>query len=242
MTKNKTILVTGGEGLLASKLKELSDNNWVFKSKASLNILSAIQIDRAIDKHKPDTIFHAAALTKPMVLHEESPDISIYNNIIGTSLVALACIKYNIKMVYVSTDWVYTGTKGMYSEEDGCAPTTNYGWSKLGGECAVNMVQNFLIFRAAMTPKPFPHESAFNDCIKSSMYIDEAAKIMKEAVDKDLTGVYNLGGEAQTIYDFAKKEMPNIGSSSRSVVSSINIPEDTSMDCTKIYRKISWKK
>jgi dTDP-4-dehydrorhamnose reductase len=75
-----------------------------------------------------------------MVKHIESPDASIKNNIIGTSNVVLACIEYNIKLIYISTDYVYPCTEGNYSEEDPLLPVNEYAWSKLGGECAVKFI------------------------------------------------------------------------------------------------------
>jgi dTDP-4-dehydrorhamnose reductase len=248
LTSPKRILVTGGSGLLALELRKLAtfaiDDFWLFKSKEQLNILNVSQIDEVIKETRPHIIFHAAALTKPMVLHEDSPAISVSNNIIGTSNIAIACINHNIKMVYISTDWVYSGKggMGMYSEEEGCNPTTNYGRSKLGGECAAQMVPSHLVLRTSMTPKPFPHKVAFTDSIKSSMYIKEAAEVMKNAIDRNLEGVYNLGGPAMSIYDFAEQENPDIKGTLRSSIKNISIPENTSMNCAKLERAIQWKK
>ena len=56
-------------------------------------------------------------------------------------------------------------------------PFTKYGWSKLGGECAVQMYDNHLILRMAMNRKPFPHPKALKDMRKSIMYIEDAAKV-----------------------------------------------------------------
>ena len=248
LTDPKRILVTGGNGLLASELSKLEDSTrdttWIFKSRKHLNILDMSQIAKAIDDTRADVIFHAAALTKPMVLHERDPARSILNNIVGTSNIAMACIGHGIKMTYVSTDWVYSGkgNTGMYLEEEGCNPTTNYGRSKLGGECAVQMVPSHLILRTSMTPKPFPHKVAFTDCIKSSMYIEDAAKIMKNAVDNDIEGIYNLGGPAISIYDFAEQENPEIEGTFRSSIKDMSIPENTSMNCTKLERALQWKR
>lgn len=229
---------------MASELSKLEDSTldttWIFKSREHLNILDTSQVAKVIDDTRADTIFHAAALTKPMVLHEEDPARSILNNIIGTSNVAMACISHGIKMVYISTDWVYSGKggMGMYSEEEGCNPTTNYGRSKLGGECAVQMVPSHLILRTSMTPKPFPHKLAFTDCIKSSIYIEDAAKIMKNAISNDMEGIYNLGGAAMSIYDFAKQENPEIEEAFRSSIIDMSIPKNTSMNCAKLERAL----
>ena len=80
------------------------------------------------------------ALTRPMVLHTENPDLSISTNIIGTSNVVLACMESNVKLVYISTDYVYPGTDGNYKEEDPLLPVNLYAWSKLGGNVLSGVV------------------------------------------------------------------------------------------------------
>ena len=90
-----------------------------------------------------------------MSIHEKNPSISIETNIIGTANIVLMCLKYKIKLLYTSTDYVYAVNKGDYKETEGVNPFTNYGWSKLGGECAVQMCPNHLILRLAMCEKTF---------------------------------------------------------------------------------------
>ena len=86
-----------------------------------------------------------------MKMHEKNPSKSIFLNIIGTSNLVRACSEKKIKIVYFSTSYVYPGRKGNYKESDSVLPWNNYGWSKLGGECAVKMYKNSLILRACMT-------------------------------------------------------------------------------------------
>ena len=65
------------------------------------------------------------------------------------------CEKNNVKLIYFSTGYVYACIKGNYKETDPVKPFNNYGFSKLGGECAVQMYKNSLILRITMTEKPF---------------------------------------------------------------------------------------
>jgi len=75
-----------------------------------------------------------------------------------------------IKLIYLSTSYIYMGTKGNYKETDPLLPWNNYGWSKLGGESAVQMYKNSLILRVCMTEKPFVHNKAFVDFITNFIY------------------------------------------------------------------------
>ena len=80
-----------------------------------------------------------------MRVHEKKIEKSINTNIIGTSNIVKICYKYNIKLIYFSTNFVYPGKKGNYKESDPILPVNSYGWSKLGGESAVHLYKNSLI-------------------------------------------------------------------------------------------------
>jgi len=196
-----------------------------------MNINRKKSIDVSIKSFKPDYFIHAAAITRPMKQHVDNPELSIETNIIGTSNVALACMKHNIKLIYISTDYVYPGECGPYGETDGLRPINNYAWSKLGGECAVQLCENSLILRMCMTERPFVHEKALVDSKKSLLYIDEAAKITLKLLDE--TGIINVGGPPTNSYDFARVDNPNIGKIYRKDISE-KMAADSTMDVTKL--------
>ena len=142
------ILVTGGDGRFAKVLKSKNKKlNLIFCSKKQLNILSLKSIIKNFEKHKPKIIFHCAGLSRPMDIHENDITKSIDLNIIGTANLVKICKLYKIKLIYLSTGYVYEGKKGNYKETDAVKPFNNYGLSKLGGECAVSMYKNSLILR-----------------------------------------------------------------------------------------------
>ena len=79
-----------------------------------------------------------------MDVHKKNITKSINTNIIGTANIVKACQKNNIKLIYFSTNYVYQGIKGNYSETDPVLPINNYAISKFGGECSVQMYENSL--------------------------------------------------------------------------------------------------
>jgi len=205
----KKILVTGGFGRFAKILKnKKSSYNFIFRNKKQLNILSEKSIKNNIKKFRPHYILHLAGLSRPMKIHEKNIKKSIDLNIIGTSNIVKACIEKNLKIIYLSTNYVYPGKKGNYKESDPLLPWNNYGWSKLGGECAVQMYKNSLILRACMTEKPFVHKSAFANVKTNFIYHDDFIKLFLKILNKK--GICNIGGKAQTVYQFAKMENKNI--------------------------------
>ena len=205
----KKILFTGGSGRFAKIFKLLKNNYSIeYPSKLRFNIEDYKSIKRYILKHKPDYLIHCAALSRPMSIHEKNISSSISTNIIGTSNIVKVCSQFNIKLIYFSTNYVYPGTKGNYSESDPVLPINNYAISKLGGECAVRLYKNSLILRICMTEKPFVHKKAFNDVEINFMYHEELAKNLLKLIN--VKGIINIGGPKQIVYKFAKKNNPKI--------------------------------
>ena len=202
--KLSKIVISGGNGRFASVLKKtISSKNYFFPNKKKLNILKPETIERYLKKIKPKYFIHAAALSRPMKIHETQISKSIDLNIIGTCNVVKICKKLKIKLIYFSTGYVYPGTKGNYKEHDPLKPINNYALSKLGGECAVKMYKNSLILRITMCEKPFIHNSAFYDVKTNFIFQDDVAKQIPKLINK--SGIINIGGKTQSVYNFAKK-------------------------------------
>ena len=201
------ILVTGSDGRFGKILQKI-DKKLIFKNKKQLNILSVKSISKNLNKYKPSHILHLAGLSRPMKIHDQNINRSIDLNIVGTCNLVKEASKRGIKIIYLSTSYVYPGTKGNYSEEDAVKPWNNYSWSKLGGECAVHMYKNSLIIRLCMTEKPFVHNKAYANVKSNFIYQEDAAKIILRIFNKK--GIINVGGPSQTIYKFAKKNNKKI--------------------------------
>ena len=209
MIKKNQIVVTGGTGRFANSLIKIkSKYNFIFPKKNELDITKPTSIKRYLKKNKPKYVLHLAGLSRPMIEHELNIQKSINLNIIGTSNMVNACANQKTKLIYFSTSYVYPGTKGNYKENDSLLPWNNYAWSKLGGECAVQMYKNSLILRVCMTEKPFVHKKAFSNVKLNFIFHEDLAKILIKILDKK--GTINLGGKTQTVYNFAKKYNPQV--------------------------------
>jgi dTDP-4-dehydrorhamnose reductase len=205
----KKIVITGGSGRFASVLKKIKTKNKIFfPNKNHLNILNLNKIKKYLKKIKPKIVIHLAGLSRPMHIHESNVNKSIDLNIIGTANIAKVCNDLKIKLVYFSTGYVYPGKKGSYKESEAVFPVNNYAWSKLGGEASVHMLKNSLILRVTMTEKPFIHKEAFSNVKSNFIFHDSIAKIIFKIIN--LKGILNVGGEIQSIYNFAKKSNKNI--------------------------------
>ena len=235
MKKLKKITITGGTGRFGSILKKSKINyKMLFPTKSKLDITNFNSIRKYLKKNKPFCLIHLAGLSRPMNIHENKISKSILLNIIGTSNIVRACEMFKIKLIYFSTSYVYPGTKGNYKETDPLLPTSNYAWSKLGGEAAVQMYKNSLIIRASMTEKPFVHKSAYSNVFTNFIYHDDFIKLFKKIINKK--GIINVGGPTKSVYDFAKRENKNIKKVFLKNNNKSLIPKNSSMNLNKLKR------
>ena len=225
------ILVTGADSRFGKILKKTeTKHNLIFRNKKQLNILSEASIQKNIKNFKPNYILHMAGLSRPMKIHEKNISKSIDLNIIGTCNVVKLSSKFKIKLIYLSTSYIYPGTKGNYSENDAIKPWNNYAWSKLGGESAVQMYKNSLIIRLCMTEKPFIHKKAFANVKLNFIFQENAAKLILKIINKK--GLINVGGPSKTVFDFAKKYNKKI----KKIYSKGEFPKRLDMNLSKLNK------
>lgn len=203
------IVVTGGSGRFGREIQKYKSRHKIFFPKSSeLDILNIKKIKNYLSKKKPKILIHLAGLSRPMNVHNTNIAKSIDLNIIGTANVTKICEKLNIKLIYVSTNYVYQGTKGNYKETDPLLPVNSYAWSKLGGEASVQLYKNSLILRICMTEKPFVHKKAYANVKTSFIFHEDVVRILFKLLNEK--GIINLGGKSEYIYNFAKKFNPNV--------------------------------
>ncbi|OGE38775.1 hypothetical protein A3F00_00640 [Candidatus Daviesbacteria bacterium RIFCSPHIGHO2_12_FULL_37_11] len=225
------ILMTGGSGLLGSEIRKL-DSTIISPTRRELDITSLKSIEKAIKKYKPDVILHLAAANKPPK-HETDPVPGLTVNIIGTANICLACYKSSVKLIYTSTDYVYSGA-GPHKEEAGLLPPSKFAWSKLGGECAVQMLKKFLILRLDFGPSPFPWGKVYKNQFVSKLYTKEMAPLVLKVVKSKATGVMNLGGQRISLEEYARETRPDI----ESIPKPDWVPQDSSLDITKMKKEL----
>ena len=236
ISKNK-VVVTGGTGRFAQSLKKIkSKYKFIYPSRNSLNITNLNSIKKFLKKKNPTSVLHLAGLSRPMIQHDKNISKSINLNIIGTANLVNICSKLKIKLIYFSTSYVYSGKKGNYKEQDALLPWSNYAWSKLGGECAVQMYKNSLILRVSMTEKPFIHKKAFANVKTNFLFHEDLVKILVQIIDQ--SGIINVGGTTKTVYNFAKKYNPKVKKIFVKKNSSYNFPLNPFMNLSKLKKII----
>ena len=218
------ILVLGGYGMLGTALKEI-DQNLVLTGKKALDIRDFSLVNTYLSTWKPGIVILCAAITDT-----KNKQGLIETNIQGTANVALGCLIHGIRLVYISTDYVYSGVLGNHKESDPLLPSNNYSWSKLGGECSARMVDNHLIIRTSFGSSEFPYEYAYNNMWTSKDYVDVIAPMILEASKSDLTGIINIGTEKKTMLNYARRRNPEVKAKPLTDNSS---PRDSSLNLSK---------
>lgn len=229
------VLVTGANGFLGKKIvKILKQKNFTIiptsKIKDSTNLFLDItkkeSVLELLKSENPDVVIHTAALTN-VDWCEENPKETFKVNVEGTKNVCNGCIKTNAKMVLISTDYIFDGSKSSsYVENDKPNPLGVYANSKLEAELVVlDLLQDFLIgrvtalygFNDQLDKTTFPkfvltaltskHEiKCFTDQYSNPTLIDDVANALVKLIEKNKKGIYHMtGSENLNRFEFAKK-------------------------------------
>ena len=236
----KKIVITGGTSRFSMALRKIKTKHKLFfPTKKEFDITKVHTIKSYLTKTKPNIVIHLAGLSRPMKIHDENIVKSIDLNIVGTANVTKCCYENNTKLIYFSTNYVYPGIKGNYSEKNPLLPVNNYAWSKLGGEASVQLYKNSLILRICMTEKPFVHKKAFANVKNSFLYHEDVAKILFNLLNEK--GIINIGGKAKYIYEFAKKDNPNVKKIFLKKNMNIGMPFNATLNLKKLNKIINSK-
>ena len=180
----------------------------------------------------PSLIIHCAAYTD-VLKAESKKELCYETNVIGTrNLASLA-----IRMLYISTEYVFDGGKGNYNETDYPNPQNFYSFTKLLGEYESRRTKSVVV-RCLFKPRPFEHDKACTDQLTSGNYVDTIAKDITRAVtifDK-LPETIHIGSGKRTTFNLAKETRPDIGETTVQRIfeeTGLKLPRDTSLDCSK---------
>lgn len=133
------ILLTGGKGMLGRTLtaRWRTEFEVVPTDLPEADITDADGFEKIVSAHRPDVVIHCAAMTAVDACETE-PEKAFLLNETGSRNVARACAKNRVRLIAVSTDYVFRGDSSVpNAETDVPAPRTVYGKSKLAGEIAV---------------------------------------------------------------------------------------------------------
>jgi dTDP-4-dehydrorhamnose reductase len=226
------MLFTGGSGLLGGEVRQLLPAAQ-YPASCEFDVTDVAQMEAYLADHACELMVHAAAFTSPPKI-DRDPQRAIEVNIVGTANVVRLCMRHGLRLVYISTDYVFPGDRGHYREEDSMHPVNKYAWSKLGGECAVRIYDRSLIVRTSFGPNVFPYDKAFVDQWTSRQSVREIAAKLVRLFDVDVTGVIHLGGPRRSVFEYARSLDPARSVQELSIHDvNFQVPVDTSLNCER---------
>jgi dTDP-4-dehydrorhamnose reductase len=225
------ILVTGKTGQLGYDLYELlkGSEDIILAGRDEFDITNIDATHKFVKEYLPDIVIHCAAYTKVDDC-EKNIDLAYNVNALGAGNIASICSDINAKMVYISTDYVFDGSKNTpYTEFDTPNPLNVYGNSKLAGE---NLVKEILD-KHYIVRTSWLYGINGNNFVKTMLRLSKDRKMLKVVNDqhgiptftKDLAeglyfliktdayGTYHMTNSGETTwYEFAKKifEIANV--------------------------------
>ena len=256
----KKMLVIGGTSLLGYKLLSNTNDFELYasynKNIINLKNVETLKIDITNKKNcekifdvKPDIIINTAAITN--VDYCEKFEKNAFDvNVTGTKNIAKIAEKLGSKLIHISTDAVFSGSKKFYVEEDKPNPISVYGKTKLESEKIISKVNDSVILRPSVLFGWIPFEyiktkdesrktmnfglwvidqlyknnkiSIVNDQINTPTLADNLAENIIEIIKTDLTGIFHLSGlSCISRLDFSKKIAKTFGYSNN-LISSIS--------------------
>ncbi len=222
-------IVILGDGLLGGEIIKQSCWNYISRKKDGFSIDT---IDNFLSPDI-DVIINCIAYTDT---YSENRKSNWDVNCVYVDKLIDYCNKHNIKLVHISTDYVYSNSRAVAGEDSVPVHCDNwYGYTKLLSDGLVQLrSKNFLLIRCSHKPRPFAYEGAWIDYIGNFDYVDVIADLIIKSVLKNLSGVYNLGTELKSMYDMAKET-----SEPKKTITPNYIPKNVSMDISKLKRDLS---
>ncbi len=216
MSNEFRTLLLGGSGKLGQKIIESGFFPNLYSPDRDLcDLNNKLSIDNLVFNFKPSHIINCAALARRKIC-ENDPKSAISNNIIGTanlvqSVLAFSELGKGPRLLHISTDAVYYCSNGNYDEYDPTIPICNYGWSKLGAECSIRLIQDSLIVRTRFyDPAEIPFDDAAKDIFTSSISILKLIDYLHRLLFSNYVGVINVGEKRDSDFNKYRAHKPKL--------------------------------
>jgi dTDP-4-dehydrorhamnose reductase len=272
------LLITGTSGLLGNNIVEVAKHSYkviptyntkpLHSNSLKLEITNLNEALSIFNKLEPNIVIHTASETNVDKCETEK-EHAWKTNVEGTRNIAEACQEVNAKLVYISTDYVFDGEKGLYNEEDKPNPVNYYGLTKLEGEKQViEYCKNYAILRTSVLYGWHPWKQNFatwiinklkrqqeitvvKDHYNTPTLADNLAEMSVEVTKKDLRGLYHASGSKRiSRYEFAKQiaKTYNLNADLIKPVKMSQLtawiakrPRDSSLNTSKIQKQLKTK-
>lgn len=256
--------ITGAGGLIGSQLVQMTPTGWTARglARTEFDLTDLTSVRAAFEGDRPQLVLHCAALSRTLDC-ERDPAAAWKNNFDVTR--TLAELAADIPLFFFSTDLVFDGLKGGYTEEDAPNPISVYAETKVAAERTVLANPRHTVIRTSLNAGRTRGGSAFNEqwlgtlrrASTLDLFVDEfrspiaatvTARAVWELVAASQPGLYHLAGsERLTRHDIGSLLTANwpelaarIQRSSIQNFSGMRRSPDTTLDCGKVQRLLSF--
>lgn len=229
----KKLLVIGATGTLGSRLLELGKDRFemfgtynqhqaIVPNVSKLDACNKQQVSELVERVKPDCVIDTHSLTN-LDYCEAHQEETWKVNLVGSTNIANACKKIGCKYMFISTDNVFDGSKGSYTETDSVNPLNYYAKTKVAVEEALATMQiDYIVARTSvlystggqgrvgfvpwLVEKLKSREQVriVTDQKNNPTFVDNLSEILFRLYEKDAKGIFHTtGGECISRYDFA---------------------------------------
>jgi hypothetical protein len=194
-----------GDGLLGSEIVKQTGWDYISRKKDGFDFCNLSSYKNLLENY--DTILNCIANTNTYSTSKEEHWNVNYKGI--ADLVDF-CNTGNIKLIHISTDYVYTNSINEASENDIPIHGNNwYSYTKLLGDAYIELKSNdYLICRGTHKPNPFPYDKAWIDQTGNFDYVDVMSNLIIQLVKNNNTGLFNVGTKTKSIFELASQTNP----------------------------------
>lgn len=224
-----------GDGLLGSELGSQTSWDTISRSVDTFDLTDVRSFsllletyDGMLQRAKYDVIVNCIANTDTYSKDRQAHwDV----NYKGVAELTDFCNHWGIKLVHISSDYVYANSSGVPTEED--VPVhqeTYYAYTKLLADAYIELKsRDYLVIRATHKEYPFKHEVAWIDQLGNFDYVDRIAEAIVKLINSNASGTYNVGTELKSVYDLARRTTEDV----RASLSPPSTPANTQMNLDK---------
>ena len=194
-----------GDGLLGSEIIKQTGWDYISRKKDGIDFCNLSSYENTLKNY--DTILNCIANTDTYSTNKEEHWGINYK---GVADLVDFCNLWDIKLVHISTDYVYTNSINEASENDIPIHGNNwYSYTKLLGDAYIELKSNnYLICRGTHKPNPFPYYKAWIDQTGNFDYVDVISNFIIQLVKNNNTGLFNIGTKPKTIFELASQTTP----------------------------------
>jgi dTDP-4-dehydrorhamnose reductase len=224
LKKNYHVIATGkGE----CRLPFIGNKNFEY---VTMDFTDPFVVHDVFEKYKPEAVIHSGAMSKPDECELQQWQAYV-TNVEGTITMLLNAEEHKSFFLFVSTDFIFDGEKGMYAEEDTASPVNFYGKTKLEAEDAVKEYEHgWAIARTVLVYGKPPagrstilsivkdklekgeEYSVVDDQVRTPTYVEDLAAGIISIIEKKASGIYHLSGsDVLTPYEMACKTADYLG-------------------------------